>query len=112
MKILHLTLERKWFDLIAKGEKKTEYRDYKPHWQSRLIEDFDMEFLGLKSQSDPFVYKQFDEVWFYNGGYCDKNKFPFMRVRWMGVDIKDNKFNIHLGEILEIKNWSNDEKHT
>ena len=34
-----------------------------------------------------------------------KNKFPFMRVRWMGVDIKDNKFNIHLGEILEIKNW-------
>lgn len=96
MKVLHLTLERKWFDLIARGEKKVEYREYKPHWIQRLVAFGNI--LGI-------IYKQFDEVWFYNGGYCDKNKFPFMRVRWMGVDIKNGKFNIHLGDILEIKNW-------
>ena len=38
MKILHLTLKKKWFDMIASGEKKEEYREIKPYWSSRLIE--------------------------------------------------------------------------
>ena len=37
MKILHLTLKKKWFDMIASGEKKEEYREIKPYWSSRLI---------------------------------------------------------------------------
>lgn len=36
MKILHLTLKKKWFDLIASGEKKEEYREIKPYWDRRL----------------------------------------------------------------------------
>ncbi len=36
MKILHLTLNKKWFDMIASGEKKEEYREIKPYWVSRL----------------------------------------------------------------------------
>lgn len=35
-KILHLTLKKKWFDMIASGEKKEEYREIKPYWQKRL----------------------------------------------------------------------------
>lgn len=36
MKILHLTLKKKWFDMIASGEKKEEYREIKPYWFKRL----------------------------------------------------------------------------
>lgn len=38
MKILHLTLKKKWFDMIASGEKKEEYREIKPYWISRLVD--------------------------------------------------------------------------
>ena len=37
MKILHLTLKKKWFDMIASGEKKEEYREDKPYWRKRLL---------------------------------------------------------------------------
>ena len=33
---LHLTLKREWFNLIASGEKKEEYREIKGYWDTRL----------------------------------------------------------------------------
>ena len=33
---LYLTLKRRWYDMIAKGIKEEEYRDYKPFWASRI----------------------------------------------------------------------------
>ena len=42
MKILRLTLKKKWFDMIASGEKKEEYREIKPYWISRLNKEFDV----------------------------------------------------------------------
>ena len=36
MKILHLTLKKKWFDMIKSGVKKEEYREIKPYWVKRL----------------------------------------------------------------------------
>ena len=36
-KILHLTLKKKWFDMILSGEKTDEYREIKPYWTKRLI---------------------------------------------------------------------------
>ena len=36
MKVLHLTLKKKWFDMIASGEKKEEYREVKAYWINRL----------------------------------------------------------------------------
>lgn len=38
MKVLHLTLKKQWFDMIASGEKLEEYREIKPYWVSRLID--------------------------------------------------------------------------
>jgi len=38
--ILHLTLKKKWFDMIASGEKKEEYREIKPYWNNRLNKEF------------------------------------------------------------------------
>ena len=33
---LRLTLKKKWFDMIARGEKTEEYREIKPYWIKRL----------------------------------------------------------------------------
>jgi len=37
MNVLYLTLKKKWFDLIASGAKKEEYRECKRYWQTRLL---------------------------------------------------------------------------
>jgi ASC-1-like (ASCH) protein len=39
MEVLHLTLRKKWFDLIKSGEKKIEYREIKPYWTKRLFDE-------------------------------------------------------------------------
>lgn len=36
-KVLHLTLKKKWFDMIASGAKREEYREMKPYWNKRLL---------------------------------------------------------------------------
>jgi len=82
-RILHLTLLRKWFDLIASGKKIKEYREIKPYWTKRL--------LG----------KDFDEIYFKNG--YSKNA-PFMRVEWKGLTKENGEYAIILGKVLEIKN--------
>ena len=99
MKILHLTLKRKWFNLIASGKKTVEYRKFKPYWEKRLVE------------------KNFTEVHFRNGYSKD---VPFMRVRCKGIVtvpdtggllfkpengevLKGWQFVILLGPILELK---------
>ena len=37
MKTLTLSLKKKWFDMIASGEKTEEYREITPYWQKRLL---------------------------------------------------------------------------
>jgi len=37
MNILHLTLKKKWFDMILAGIKREEYREIKPYWRKRLL---------------------------------------------------------------------------
>jgi len=37
MNILHLTLKKKWFDMILSGVKREEYREIKPYWRKRLL---------------------------------------------------------------------------
>ena len=36
MKILHLILTHKWYDMIASGTKKEEYREIKPYYSERF----------------------------------------------------------------------------
>jgi hypothetical protein len=69
-KVLHLTLKKKWFDLIASGEKKEEYRECKPYWFERL---------HGRCGND---YKHFDLVHFRNG----YNRYsPFLIVECLGI---------------------------
>ena len=90
-RILHLTIKKKWFDAIASGEKKTEYREIKPHWISRFL-------------NDGFT-KVFDEIHFRNGYTL---RCPFMIVKWKGLDTEKyngkNHFAIRLGRIIAIRN--------
>lgn len=86
VRILHLTLKRKWFDLIAAGKKKVEYREMKPYWNKRLS-------------------REYDEIHFRNGYSKD---CPFMRIEYKGKgeEMFEGKrcYAIKLGRILEIKN--------
>jgi len=83
MQALKLTLHRHWFDQITAGVKKIEYRQIKPYWTTRL------------------EGKSFNEVHFRNGYRADA---PFMRVKFKRIS-KNGCYQIHLGKILEIKNY-------
>jgi len=89
MKILHVTLLKKWFDAIARGEKTEEYRVIKPFWTQRL------------------VGRHYAEIHFTNGYGGHR---PFMRVEFLGLSEGEFEgqpvFVLKLGKILEIKNWS------
>lgn len=39
LKVLDLSLCYKWFDMIASGEKKEEYREIKDYWTKRFIQN-------------------------------------------------------------------------
>jgi hypothetical protein len=38
MEILKIVIKKEWFDEIASGKKKIEYREVKPFWESRLYD--------------------------------------------------------------------------
>lgn len=89
MKILHLTLEKKWFSMILSGEKKEEYREIKPYWDKRLID------------------KQYDLIFFRNG-YA-KNS-PRFTIDYLGLSTglgslewgapKEAVYILKLGELI------------
>ena len=80
-KTLHLVLKRKWWDMIASGEKKEEYREVCHYWAIRLLDrqyrwyslntDYPKDFLGwirghLKYRAD-IQFRQFEKVCFHLG---------------------------------------------
>lgn len=46
--ILPLVLKGKWYDMIASGEKKEEYREFKQHWMTRIINWRESFFINCK----------------------------------------------------------------
>ena len=52
MKILHLTLKKRWFNLIAKGIKREEYREIKPYWHIRFNKEYDAVLFRNGYQND------------------------------------------------------------
>ena len=91
MKVLHLTLNKKWFDLIASGEKREEYRAIKDYWSKRLAQ------LGV----------DYDAVQFRNGY---RTGSPRVTVRLEGIFVgigrpewgapNERVYILRLGEIL------------
>lgn len=91
MRVLHLNLKKRWFDMIASGEKKAEYREIKPYWVTRLTKDFDV-------------------IKFRNGYAKDA---PTMVVDFLGIErglgnpdwggTKEPVYILKLGDILTIE---------
>jgi len=81
--ILHLTLHRVFFDKIADGTKKIEYREIKPHWKKR-IEGREYKFIKFRNGYQPTA--------------------PEMIVEYRGFRIKNGLYEIILGRVLEIRN--------
>lgn len=70
--VLNLNLKKKWFDMIASGEKKEEYRDIKKHWTNQFIIPFTENFITP------------DRVRFMNG--MSKNA-PIYECEFIGIRI-------------------------
>lgn len=60
MKKLHLVLKKQWYDMIASGQKREEYRDIKPYWIKRLLEN-------PVDDSDIIMFKKFSNIVFHLG---------------------------------------------
>lgn len=73
-KVLTLTVSKQWFDMIVAGEKTEEYREIKPYWVSRLVNQkagsgeihFDG-FCGYIAIIGKLEYKPYTHVLFING---------------------------------------------
>jgi len=91
-KILYLNIYRKWFDAIASGKKKVEYRRVCDHWKSRL----------LNRDGKP---KNFDYVIFRNGfqKQAPELKVEFKNLFELSHPSEMPTFGIRLGEVIYVK---------
>jgi hypothetical protein len=116
MNVLHLTLKKQWFDLVASGSKKQEYREIKPYWIARFIwpEYRHLETEQLKELIFKGVevtkYPYYEAVIFTNGYNQEspkmmvelKNIYIGLPVpKWTDTKIND-VFILHLGQQLNL----------
>jgi hypothetical protein len=122
-KILHLTLKKKWFDMIASGEKKEEYREIKRYWADRLTYHEHHERITCVDSLEDEIYRDhsrglmatgvfkqlFDVVEFKNGYSANapiiRLKFESVRYGYghedWGAEPGKKYFVIKLGERIE-----------
>ena len=65
---LHLVLKGKWYDMIATGEKTEEYRETKPYWIKRILEDSPAKLPELTPGSRHLLLRtKYERVCFHRG---------------------------------------------
>ena len=129
-KTLHLVLKRKWWDMIASGIKKAEYRDVTLYWAKRLLDvglrrllkrnDIvgwyitDKRYLGdlnswlrLMIEQKDFAFRNFENVCFHLGYTNTIMTFQILSIsigigknEW-GTEPNKEYFVIKLGERIE-----------
>lgn len=82
---LRIVIKQPWFNEIAAGTKKTEYRDEKPFWHARLFN---------KDGSR----KEYNFIEFINGYNPDSKR---MITEYKGFSIRNGKYHIKIGRILK-----------
>ena len=101
--MLVLPIKKKWFEMIASGEKREEYREIKPYYDSRFMNIFGFDYLNKRV-----------EIVFRNGYsdnspsvkcLCILNK-GYGKQKW-GAEVKKEYYILTILEIIEIKNWDN-----
>jgi len=91
MKILHLNVKKKWFDLVAYGEKKIEYREYKPYWISRLM--------GNRTNTKELYFIHYDEIHIKNGFSRNGKSAPIIKL----THVKTTLERVEYPETVETK---------
>lgn len=94
--MLELTLKRKWFDMVASGEKKEEYRNPNSWILSRL-ENKDYQFVRFRNGYSPNAPVC---VCKFNGWY-----YGFGKEEWGGEASKDPYIIIKLGDVVLLEKY-------
>ena len=104
-KMLHLVLKHKWYDMIASGVKKEEYRAITPYWENRFIEQKLFSYRYGYSKNG-VIFKEYKYVTFHKGYSnttmtfkIDCIKIGLGNPEW-GAPVED-VFIIQLGERIE-----------
>jgi len=97
MRILHLTLKKKWFDMIASGEKKEEYREIKKYWIDRFEgNEYDViKFRHGYAKNAPTMIVELKNIFIGRG-----------QSEWGAPD--ERVYILELGDILLIENYEAD----
>ena len=89
--VLNLVVSKQWFDMIVSGEKTEEYREIKPYWIKRLVnQDADSGFIGLDEHGIKTViygeleYIPYTYVRFFHG-YAKKR--PWIEKKIVSITI-------------------------
>lgn len=108
MRVLHLTIKKRFFYMIKSGFKPEEYREDKDYWIKRLFVNH-REYFELKKNKEGS--SMFTHVQFYNG-WAASTKYPNFLIELKGYRYGTGKlewgaepgkeyFVIKLGEIIK-----------
>lgn len=105
--VLHLNLKAKWFEMIASGEKKEEYREIKPYWNKRFGS-----YIRIKGKN----YHPTDVTICFSNGYhknaprvymeCTGLKQSPGKKEW-GAEVGEWYHVLLLGQIIKVENSKN-----
>lgn len=86
MKVLHLTLKKKWFDMVGNG-KPEEYRELTDFWKVRLMH-YELRERNNNTPLKVFTeFKEWDLVSFANGGHF--GNVPKKTFKFKGIEIRE-----------------------
>ena len=99
--ILHLTLKKKWFDLMVSGKKKFEYREPSKWIIVRLEKKYDViKFTNGYGSDKPYFICEYN-------GFEISNKSEIIHIENSKIKVEEGIYMIKLGKILEIGNVKN-----
>lgn len=81
------TIKRQWLREIIAGRKRVEYREIKPYWSGRLA-----------AVRAPFLLRLINGM----QAFAPEATMVVRRVRRNG---RTGEFELHLGRIVEVRNW-------
>jgi len=116
-RVLHLTVTREWFDKIKSGEKGEDFREFKAHWITRLLQTdigepiptddakgfaLDWSSFAIMHMIGGISRKEYDYVIVVNGYGGDK---PTLICKWCGTRITDydEKTDLGIGRFFAVK---------
>ena len=116
MNTICIPIKKKWFDMILSGEKKEEYREFKPYWVRRLLGDKDAKIEPYPIPTEPTFFekpKDLETVTLINGYGHNRPRIivellninaNIPNPKWSPPDTKGYWFVLKLGKIIEKQN--------